>query len=363
MRAGVVVFVFVLLVGMLFVTPVASARYASPSWVCTSPSPLCGGGNCYTYTVTVHVYMTAGVSDGFVYISGIGDVGNGYSGQFNECTNYNIAAVNVASGYAFWYWYGPYLYIDNPSASSTFFSPATNGVLVLVLRQTGANNPWAGYIESTSTSFTNVTGTFTIPTTMSYVGNGLDPGICSIPPGAYNMEAYWVGIGGVNGGANGNGYYLWQAGVTLYVRSSNYTPSSYVIAWYETYYMVNYHTGSGGYAQPLCNVTPIHAGDSVKVQLSYGSGISSGSITVNQTSWRLPSPSFTPDTSTVEWAVESPNGWAAPNTGPVHFTGCSSSAYGDLQAPVYGWFTTDGYWHPLSPQTMFGANAFNVVYG
>ncbi len=353
-----VVSIFVLLAGMLFVTPVAAARSGSPAWVCTGPSSLCGGGNCYTYTVTVHVYMTAGVSDGFVQISGIGDVGDGWSGQFNDCTNYNIAAVNIASGYAFWYWYGSMMYIDNALASSTFFTPVGNGVLILVLRQTGANNAWAGYIESTSTSFTSVTGTFTIPPSMSYVGNGLDPGICSIPPGAYNMEAYWVGIGGVNGGANGNGYNLWQAGVELFVSSSSY----YVVAFYETYYMVNYKTGSGGYAQPMCYVSA-HAGDTVKVKLSYGSGISSGSITVNQTPWPLPSQIFTPDTSTAEWAVESPLPWAAPNTSPVHFTGCSSSVYGDLQAPVYGWFTKDGYGYPLSPQMIAGANAFDVVYG
>ncbi len=357
-----VVFVFVLLAGMLFVTPVAAARSVSPDVVCTSPQPLCGGGNCYTYTVTVHVYTTAGVSDGSVLISGIGDVGDGWSGQFNGCTNYNIAADKIAAGYAFWYWYGPYMYIGNPSASSTFFTPATNGVLMLVLKHGPTINAteysgWAGYVESASLGFTSVTGTFKIPTSISYAGNGPNPGFpCGIPQDAYDFVGYWVGIGGFSNS------YLWQAGVDLFVRPSG---AYYLLAFYETYYEINGTPPPAALPQYLCAVT-IHAGDSIRIQLSYTPGInwgtSSGSITVNQTSWTLPTQNFTPDTSTAEWIVESPL-WAAPNTAPVHFTGCSNSRYGDLQAPILGVFTTDYYGHPLSPQTLIGANAFNVVYG
>ena len=352
--------ILMLFVGMLFVTPVAAARSAStasPDVVCTIPQPSCGGGTCWTYTVTVHVYTTAGVSDGLVDISGIGDVGDGWSGPFNECSHYTIAADHIASGYAFWYWYGAELYVDNPNASSTFFSPETNGVLMLVLKQGPAISNWAGYTQSGS--FTSVTGTFKVPTSISYAGNGSNTGFpCGIPSDAYDFVGYWVGIGGMNGGANGNGYALWQAGVDLFVRPSG---AYYPLAFYETYYEVNYNTGSGGYPHYMCNVA-VHAGDTVKIQLSYGANISSGSITVNQTSWPFPSQSFRPDTSTAEWIVESPD-WAAPETGPVHFTGCSSSAHGDLQAPILGVFTTDAYDHPLSPQTIIGAYAFDVVYG
>lgn len=38
MKAAVVP-IFVLLAGMLLVTPVAAARSGSPAWVCTGPSP------------------------------------------------------------------------------------------------------------------------------------------------------------------------------------------------------------------------------------------------------------------------------------------------------------------------------------
>ncbi len=374
----------VLFAGVLFATPLAAAS-TNPDRI--QPPP--GGGSCYWYTVTFHIYTgpqgQAGVD---VYYPSAGVFYDGQSGSFYSCTVYDIEPVNVNSQYyVFWYWYGSSVTIGNSLSSSTWFTPTGNGVLMLILKHgPGGGNTFAGYVEATTgnAALSSVQGTIMIPTSIAYYGNGhYTSGSdlpCSswMPADDYDLVTYWVGLGGWTTQANGG---LWQAGVDVWVRpSGNY----YLLEWWEAINDSNALTTAGAPHWQCTGPFP-SPGDKLSVSLAYSTssgscspaGYSVGTVTDTSNSNVAAFPfneCFTPGTDTAEWLAEEPGVcssstgaavpcWTSPNVSTETFSACSDSLYSNLLVGIEGEFMDDASGIPTSPQTLLSYTSFNVVHG
>lgn len=137
MKAAVV-FVFVLFVGVLLVTPLAAAQPISPALLspdCPRPqgpssttvSPQCGGGSCtpVLVTVTAHVYEGKGQVDlDGVYLS------NGQSSQYAAgCgETFVVSAQTLATHYSFLQWVVQFGSVSSPTASPAWYTPPNPSV-------------------------------------------------------------------------------------------------------------------------------------------------------------------------------------------------------------------------------------------
>jgi hypothetical protein len=166
----------------------------------------------------------------------------------------------------------------------------------LTVASSTTNSIWAGYVEQSSTAFTSVCGTFTVPTVNASPQKDVIP---------------WVGIDGY-GTAD-----LIQAGITALAASNGTT--SYE-AWWDTV------------PSPIQNQFAAAAGDTINVNIWQ---ITSGQweITLNDTTSGqgfATTVSYTGSgDTTAEWIVETPSG--SPATGYA-----STSMFSNLQASASG---------------------------
>lgn len=172
----------------------------------------------------------------------------------------------------------------------------------LTVNSNATNAIWAGYVEQSSTAFTSVSGTFTVPTLQLSPQNDVMP---------------WVGIDGYGTSD------LIQAGVEAYV----YPPAAPTYeAWWQT-------VGPTGSAQ---NITPQNEfnaapGDTINVniwQLSVGEW----EITLNDTTSGqgfATQVGYTGGDTTAEWIVETPANSPVTNYGAI-------STFTNLQASQAG---------------------------
>ena len=143
---------------------------------------------------------------------------------------------------------------------------------------------WAGYMEQSSSAFTSIAGSFTVPTVLGTPTNSVSP---------------WVGIGGWNGDDD-----LIQAGVSAIGGNGS---TSYE-AWWET-------VGSIGSSQDLPPQDQFEAtpGDTVNVNI-WQLGSSEWEVTLNDTTSGqgfAAQVSYSGTDETGEWIVETPSGSAA----------------------------------------------------
>lgn len=160
---------------------------------------------------------------------------------------------------------------------------------------------WDGYVEQSSTAFTSVSGTFTVPTVQASLSNEVSP---------------WVGIDGY--GTNN----LIQAGVTASGGGGTVTYE----AWWET-------LGSSSSAQnlPPQNQFAAKPGDSINVAIWQ---VSTGQweITLNDTTSGqgfATQVSYTGTDDTAEWIVEEDDTQAATGYG-------ATTSFSNLQASQTG---------------------------
>lgn len=164
------------------------------------------------------------------------------------------------------------------------------------------NTIWAGYVEQSSSAFTSVSGTFTVPTINTSPSKDVMP---------------WVGIDGYGTSD------LIQAGVTASVDPPG-TPT--YEAWWAT-------VGPNGSAQnlPIQNQFALSAGDVINVNIWQQTG-DQWEITLNDTTSGqgfAATVSYIGADLTAEWIVETPSGSAA--TGYA-----STSTFSNLAASQAG---------------------------
>jgi len=215
----------------------------------------------------------------------------------------SVSALNIPSGYTFWGWVSDDGTFQSASSSSTQFtvgedkSGVGNVSLVLLYGGTAGNN-WGGLVMG-GTSYTQVSATVTVPTSVSYVSyRGDDICLSSLDaPYCPEILGYWIGIGGFLG-TN-----LWQAG--YFITAFPYTGADSVQLFYEA-------VGSGGTPQAVLGPT-ISFGATLSIVTSFDPITQDDSFQIScvgspcsglSQPWGLTYDSFVPDTAYADFVVE-----------------------------------------------------------
>ncbi len=187
--------------------------------------------------------------------------------------SFDQSAASQVLGQSLQSWYtnaGTVSYPMEYTATLNVFSGDSSGTTSVAMSQplTG----WGGYAES-GNDFTSATGTFVLPTTVTYNAGGQNG--ASSPT---DVVGFWVGIGGVNGQAD-----LWQAGVAITATSSSTSiygfiedadpeaesplPPQYSYQATDTFY----YNSSAPFCDRASDVSTLdlHLGDTVEVSVSY----------------------------------------------------------------------------------------------
>lgn len=181
MKAGGLVVVFVLAMGMLYVTPVVAARPVSPD--CPPPvgpslagaSPQCGGGCTPTLvTVTARIFEAKAEID----LDGI-YLADGQSSQYAAgCGEaFAISVYQPAAGYSFWQWEANVGSFANPDANPTWYTPSagcTSCAVVTLIPGTGdsqVGSLWYGAGYRATGSFNRVQTAVQLPSSVSFISS------------------------------------------------------------------------------------------------------------------------------------------------------------------------------------------------
>lgn len=289
-----------------------------------------------------HITVTMEIYGGFgqILLAGIPYSNGAQLGLLGGCSNrYHISAsIPPYSGWTFFEWEtSAGGVVPATSMDSTYSTGFFSGALILVLGKAQTDsNPWGGFVASGS-GFTKASGTFTLPSSATFVSIGGKPN---------NLAAFWVGIGGVNGNR-----YLWQAGVELQKDSSNHTT---MYLWYEAWPSLSVFVPTPGNG-----VIAFH--DRITITVWYGyphTGDDSFRIEDATQGWTTgvvtPMNGFVPDRTVVEWIIESPNYQQYPFP---RMAGTEIDIYGARDAPATNgwalplsrWIAADGWFHYVTP--------------